>query len=541
MANSNPSRLSSKLLDLAVILLILSAAFIVSYIGGQVAMPLSPALTFDGGYRVFSGQILFKDFVSQHSLALFWLVALFFKLLGVNYVAFLVCAASMSVVATLCSMMTVRILFPQKYLSYIAGFLTAIWFNAPFGIPVPEQISLAFSFIAIALILPALCGKSRRSIINMALLFTGGIFAFATLLGKQNTGFFAIPLFLMLIIAASISEARPAWGRIAVFLLGISAAASLFLSWLVYKSDLNNFLRYYILLPFGVGAGRFGTLFNESLKMHKPYALLTIAVPAVVVALYFCNFKKVRSSWRLPFISSVLCIGAFLFQLFFFYTSVYPTSYSFVGIVASLETGLLFHFFDLSIPESAGVLRSELKIPPRKILIVLVSMLLIVCAVRGVRYAFKSGWITPIMSLNALKEPNLQPMKWAESSTEDNPYKAENIDNLASYLRKKDRNFFTFPYLFAMLYGALGKPSPQPLVEFAKRLTYPEVYDARLDNWIVDDLKKNEVEIVVLHRIDPDNYDGLDDFPLLKSYIFDNFLKVKEIGHFDVYEMNGKI
>ena len=101
-------------------------------------------------------------------------------------------------------------------------------------------------------------------------------------------------------------------------------------------------------------------------------------------------------------------------------------------------------------------------------------------------------------------------------------------------------HFFIFPD-FTIFYGLLNVPSPQPVLCFAEGQTYCPAYNADLDRWIVDDLKKNMVEIVVLEERSRwfGTHNRLDDFPQLSSYITENFSKAEQIGIFNIYEKRG--
>jgi hypothetical protein len=65
------------------------------------------------------------------------------------------------------------------------------------------------------------------------------------------------------------------------------------------------------------------------------------------------------------------------------------------------------------------------------------------------------------------------------------------------------------------------------------------LYDASLDKWIVDDLKKNKVEIMIIEKKPPYYHNTLDDFPQLTSYISESFIETKQIAIFNIYEKKG--
>jgi hypothetical protein len=73
--------------------------------------------------------------------------------------------------------------------------------------------------------------------------------------------------------------------------------------------------------------------------------------------------------------------------------------------------------------------------------------------------------------------------------------------------------FFIFPD-FTIFYALLDVPPPQPVLWFHKGLTYHDSYDEDLDKWIVSDLNKNNVEIVIVEEKSfIDTSERLNDFP----------------------------
>jgi hypothetical protein len=135
-------------------------------------------------------------------------------------------------------------------------------------------------------------------------------------------------------------------------------------------------------------------------------------------------------------------------------------------------------------------------------------------------------------------EPGLRPLRWGQPTAhEDYVIPEEDVVSLLAFLREADANFFVFPD-FTICYGLLSKPSPQPLLYFQERITYPLDYDAALDQWIVDDLERNRVEIIVIEARSwlPGTAHRLRAFPRLVTYIGERFTRVRRIGIFIVYQ-----
>ena len=61
---------------------------------------LDQSIVFDGAYRILSGQVPYKDFLIPIGPGVFCLQAIFFKLFGVNFTAYLLGAAIPNLLAT---------------------------------------------------------------------------------------------------------------------------------------------------------------------------------------------------------------------------------------------------------------------------------------------------------------------------------------------------------------------------------------------------------------------------------------------------------
>ena len=134
-------------------------------------------------------------------------------------------------------------------------------------------------------------------------------------------------------------------------------------------------------------------------------------------------------------------------------------------------------------------------------------------------------------------EQKLKSLKWGyPTEIRGSTVTGKDITDLLGYLKSENKNIFIFPD-FTIFYALLGVPSPQPVLWFHKGLTYPVQYDEMLDNWIVRDLIKNKVEIVIIEKSSFIGTDfRLNDFPVLKSYIENNFRETGQIGIFKIYK-----
>jgi hypothetical protein len=131
-----------------------------------------------------------------------------------------------------------------------------------------------------------------------------------------------------------------------------------------------------------------------------------------------------------------------------------------------------------------------------------------------------------------LSTGRLSAIKWGRPTRIGNPITAEHIDQLVAYLEMEDENFFVFPD-FTILYGSVGVPSPQPVLWFHGGLTYPRPNDPSLDAWVVSDLIRHRVTVIVLEDESWFHTDErLADFPQLRAFMDDAFDAENRIGNF---------
>ena len=75
------------------------AFWLAFYSGTRGIFPLDQSIVFDGGYRVASGQVIYRDFVAPSGPLVYWLQGAVFKLFGVSYRVYILTAAGYNALA----------------------------------------------------------------------------------------------------------------------------------------------------------------------------------------------------------------------------------------------------------------------------------------------------------------------------------------------------------------------------------------------------------------------------------------------------------
>lgn len=548
MNMKNQQEIVKKVLGSVLLAVVLIFSFILSFKAGERGFfPYGQSFVFDGSYRLFQGQIPFKDFVLPTGPVPGWFLIPFFRFLGVNYFSYIAGAASVNVLATLCSFLVLRFLFPKKtILAFLAAVLTAIWFYPPNGTPYEDQTSFFLSLLGVAFVLTAMSSSVPKVISGflpriLFLVFSGCCAAFS-IITKQNAGLFFLPVFFFLIFTIQKTRGFVLSRSWVYFGLGFILSLSFFLLWIYVKADMALFVQYFLRLPAGEGWERFlSSQFRSPIHIFStraPSAFITgLAVSGLGIFFRFLiNFYRScqnKSFSREDFLPFVLGIGLIVFQYIYQRSTfnVDESSFPFVGIISAIAIGSFFSFFKGSRREFLFILS-----------IILSALWIFYASFHGIRVSlnrkvmlYGPGFaFSKPLNLKGLEHLKLGTSEFSDASPRY--IKEEDLAGLCRYLSEKKENFFIFPDV-TILYGLMNVPSPQPLLIFHKGLSYPRQYDAGLDQWIVRDLRKNKVSIVILQKY---HFSGslanLDDFPKLKFYIKENFTKIQEIGNFDIYE-----
>ncbi len=536
------------LLDLLFLIGILIFAFLITYrSGGRGFFAFDQSIVFDGSYRIVSGQIPYKDFLIPFGPMTFWLQAIFFKIFGISYFVYICGAAVINVVVAAESFFLVRILFPKpKMLSYFAGILTSVWFYPPFGTPWPEQTAFFFSLTALLMTVRGLLSKRIPATWKQTLFFGAGLLVFGAFISKQNAGAFILPICASLFFLLNQGEVRHAIRDLAVFCLGYLVALLLFGAWLIVQSDLALFWKHFVEIPATeVGNERLPSSLGQWLwaLLVEPQneTVLSITILFPIVALVSILFEKIFISWKdviepRRLIAALLVFLLYLGQNLFLITSNNQTENAvpFLGLIAALSLGIAWTHEKVVNKKWANFQRDITITFCIGLVVISVSM-----AWYGLHVAFSRqihGIFEKSTFPNRLSTGKLSAIKWGQPTRIGNLITAEHIDQLVAYLEMEDENFFVFPD-FTILYGTVGVPSPQPVLWFHGGLTYPRPNDPSLDAWVVSDLIRYRVTIIVLEEESWFHTDErLADFPQLQAFIQNRFDVENRIGNFIIYK-----
>jgi hypothetical protein len=556
--------ISSRLDKLITAALLLFAFFFCYAAGIRGIYALDQSIVFDGAYRIVQGQAPWKDFIVPFGPISLWYQAIFFQLLGVSYPTYVIGAAVSNVIGTLAAIQIVKLLLPkQPFFAYTAGFLTAIWFYSPSGTTYIEQTGLVFGILLVWLAVSLITRSpdDRRAHWWKAVL--AGSFACFAGFSKQNMGLLVLPLFpIIMMMTIDTHGWRRYFGYLVAFGVGAALALAGLMLVLVLTSDINTFIKYFLEMPSRIGSARFSN--------WRYFVEVTLQTPAVVLAVTLCGVVGLasllrsvaaflRADWRDPrdltLDAAVVCGTLVVFTIWFMKLAnkTHPNSLSMAGLAVALGLGMVAQWAP-SLPPVRRLRTGQNWLAGERLASLLAILMIVALAADGMYVAlgrqahegtrFASTFVP-------LEHPNYRGTQWGNPTRVDNAWEGRplergtfvsntEIDELTEYLAADGENFFIFPD-HTFLYGTLGVPSPQPLVWFLEGQTYPfeDQYDPALDQWVVDDLVRYNVQTIVVEEVSFfDTAKTLRRFPKLQHYIENSFTPVEQIGIFTIHKKN---
>ncbi|MFZ1946651.1 MAG: hypothetical protein WAW06_03835 [bacterium] len=545
------------LADLAGLVALCALAFLLTWKAGfRGFYPFDQSIVFDGGYRVASGQVPYRDFVMPFGPVAFWLQAMFFRTLGVSYAAYVAGAAVVNVLAALAAVALVRLVVDSgRGLSYLAGVVTAVWFYPPFGTPWVDQTAFFFALLGLVALLAgvrrAASGGAADVLVGLA-----GAAAFLSIMAKQNAGGFMLPLFPLALALACLPDARRFARNLGVFAVGLGGSAAAFVVWLAAASDAGNFSRYVIALPSHLGRERLASLVATGFGLARPYfgdraprAVNAVVAAALVVSIVALAYRRRlgagKDAGRRAMVAAGVCAYLVLFQHLFMNTTLnqQQNAYAFLGPIAAIGVWLALGLVRTLTPAGDPGARRLLRRGLAAGVWVLAFAATALTSVDGVKAAM-SRKVHDIFEGCSFDRPmvarGLEGLRWADPTLiRGFEVRQKDFLDLVVYLRERDLNFLVFPD-FTVLYGLVGAPSPQPVLWFHEGVTYGKEDTSALDRWIVESLEMNGVKLVVIEQVAWYNTgERLNAFPRLRDYVYGRFTRLGQIGTFSIYERSA--
>lgn len=561
--------------------------------GLRVFDPMDSTAYFDGGYRVFSGQLPFRDFATPTGPLLYVFEALVFKLVGVSYVAYVGVAALMNAAIAALAVACARGLGLDRRTALTGALIAAVW-NLPIERGTPWYDPAAFLFLHAAL--AALLLSGTRTSRSMA--FAAGACVSLAFYGKQSTGAVGgLVLTLFLLQTAPAQLLAFLTGGLTGFFLQTAAWISL--------GGLSPVLRQLFLVPMSSGylqdvlrlsslpfVALFGWVaFRFGRKEERPLLFLAAALAGqavssrIVSIFYFAPLLLLVALRERRERALLLALVSLQYASRILSEGETYTFWTFLGLIVALSSrswepgapweerarrlgleprglarfaawfvptfilaagvryGFLRRFdhrwqmFSLMGPTlflGGGFLGARLwSVSPRRREATAASLACFVLAAAGA-LQFAHTWRAKLAQgvsaeATALRAVDVDGLRPLRATHEQ----ADSLEGAVAYLGRltpQARPFFIYPN-FLVLYGILGQPAPEPFVWFNPRIAFRKGTED--EPRLCGALEKNGVKTIVITV--EDQARALAEVPCLRGLLAASFRPDGQFGVMHAY------
>lgn len=500
-------------------------------------MPLDQSIVFDGGWRVLSGQVPFRDFTTPSGVIPILLQALFFKLLGVSWLSYCLHAALANGLYCAAVYGILRLLGGGRRLSVGYGGLSGIVFYPPFGVPYLDQH--AFFFGAVAVLLAVAAARVRSLRVQTLCLAGLPLTLLLAYLSKQIPAVFFLPLL-----------ALPPWllpgqRRRTVLVLGASAATAVGVTTLLaglWQVEARQVLESFVLLPGAAGEARLKSLTSPGQLLlalgmaSRSWGLLSgawVHLAALGFGIHLLRRhpspEKTASVLRL-LLAEHLLLACTLFAML---TKNEP------------ENSIPYVFLALGLVQIS--LAGALVRWPR-VARAIATTLAITATLDAYRFNARVNETRLVLGLEDTLPPaapldlpaGLDFMRWRDPSF--GGYSAEDFSALLAFLRENPGNFLLVGDA-SILYGLTGRPSVNPVLWFHPRLTLPGRNTPGFGDYerkLIASLGRHHVRYVIVEMNGTFMGTRPAYFPALVDYIQARIERRRSFGSFDVIELGAR-
>ena len=539
-------------------LLFLFGAAVCLYYGRRGYMPLDQSICFDGGWRMLSGQVPFRDYHAPNGFVVHALQAVWFGLFGVSWLVYCSHAAVVNgLFALLVAWLLARLGLARGW-ARTWGALSALVLYPPFGVPYMDQHAFFFSFLAVALAAVARRDEGRGRARPLVWLALPSVLLLAGL-SKQVPSAFVIPIVLA---AALVDRRARALARLGRLALGAAAPIALLAAaGAALGVDLDRVDRYFLTLPAEEGSLRWallpglGPLLERMRYTGEGLGLQTIPLLhaaaflglAGSVGLALARGERMRERWRRPLPPAFLAWALLLVCLLFVaFTSNQPE----LGVPLLFVAAGLVH---LALERARdSLLAARLPWPAlaaRALGVALVAVGLadgwrFTGTVNATRVVNDLEWDPEAAGLATPRvHPKLAFMRW--QLPPGVAYAPEDLRDLADFLGHRGEPFLLLSDA-SVLYGLTGQPSVAPSLWYQHGLTFPRpepdfsgwaVEVADYEDLLLARLEEHECRFVVLEHPCTWARVELDWFPRLAARVEGRRVASQRFGPFEAIEL----
>jgi hypothetical protein len=509
------------------------AAYFIWLVGHRGVFLLDQSIMFDGAWRIYQGQVPYRDFFSAFPPIPYLIQYLIFRVTGVDFSGMVLGAAILNALASLCVIWLVHRFVPdQRVIALVAGLITAVWFQAQFGTLWFEQTSFFFNLVVLVLLVKCLDATHSAA---TGYRVAAGVLLCVSMLCKQNAGADFVPLALGISAAPLFANKTKALRGVLEVIGGFALAAGLFAMWLWIFSSPATFWKFYFVMAKQIGSDRVGL---AGLLLALSPLSLTWHYMIVALGIFATSFTKSRTA-DMPRATRAIIIWivigcAFYQNLFKLHTdNELENSVPFLGLIYGLSFALFWKYAVAS--ETPRTERAKWAVFTCIGIFVLGYPLY-----SGLTNAWGRGvqeFEVDTVFRERLQVPRMSRVVWGEPTHYgvNTLIDLKDFEALNAWLAETQSNFFVFPDS-TMLYGLQGRVSPQPYLYFSPGHSYALEELPAVDAVVANSLKRNNVRVMVLEKDSwVLSHNLWKHMPMLRTWIEGEFEKVRDFGIYEVW------
>ncbi len=507
-------------------------------------MPLDQSIVFDGGWRILSGQVPFRDFTTPSGVTPILLQAGFFRMFGVTWFAYCLHAALVNGAFCILVFALLRHFGAGRSLAFVHAVLSGIVFYTPFGVPFMDQHAFFFGLAVVLLV-----ARARRASSPVQLAAACGLAVTAAVLAlfsKQTPGAFFVGFLLLLPMGLSRSHARRSALSVltasGIFLLGVALLAR------VLRLNGHSWYESYLLLPGLVGQARLRSLLQPVELVRAiwseswAWGLASVALVHLVSLTVIAHVLVRRRPQGVARVEEAPWICLVLAELLLFICAVASVlskneavnsiPYVFVALgLAQLGLGAVLW----KGREDPAAVRARRLVGTSLILVALFDAWSFNARVNVPRAVH--GLAAPDGFTSADLPPALSFMDWRLAAFYE--YTAGDLAQLVAFLRVHGGNIFVVGDT-SILYGLAGRPSVSPVLWLHPRLTFPGRNTLRFPSFdarVRASLARWQVRYVIVEKAGTFMGVGPAHLPALSELVRSRATTTRSFGGFELIDL----
>lgn len=505
-------------------------AFSVCYTAGNRGLfAFDQSFVIDTAYRIYRGQLPYRDFYAPFGLTAFYGTALFYKLLGVHWSSVVIAASFASLIISWLQISLIassgeRSLWRQA----IVGLVSAVCTLSVFGTVYAEYIACLFGLAALRVLFPSVPAPQY----GIRILISGLCFGLA-FHAKQNVALAFLPV---LTGAAFFLQYPNKTIRSSVTFLTATVIFTV-LPMLYFSASglLETYFTYAYTIP--------STLGRERLTENIDTLLILVPTLLLGTVFYIIRYHKAASNVPLEVQNEGIRRILLLFHCLFF-----PCVLELTMVQDPFVRHMLLGLLIVLIPRyfTKLLLLAGYTFHPAlgRATLILTAL---ACVGLGTYQSIWRGAQEPIAgsAFSApLRDSFFDTLRWGEPtySAQDKNIQIEHKDirNALTRIRAEPGSVFIYPD-FSILYTAAGKLPPHPYLWFHPGLSFKDMHE--LDSTLLNALILKQVKLIVLEAsfFKLNEPRSLDLCPKTWNYVQTNFELVAAEGIFNFYQKKETI